>query len=141
MTDTYTAPPPPRTLGLSGKRLWRIVTAEWELEAGDEELELLRHACQAQDMCDLAQKQLDSVGSLTFLDRFDRPTERPEVRIVRQSRAAVASLVKQIGQSRLAFERIELAAERHATLQGKRKNPGRRDRRGGGVRHVGELDA
>ena len=77
MADAYGVPTAPRALGTAGKRLWRTVAAEWELQAGDEELELLRHACLAQDMCDQAQKALDSAGSLTFLDRFDKPAERP----------------------------------------------------------------
>lgn len=134
-TDTYCPPAPPRSLGSAGKRLWRTVAAEWELQSGDEELELLRHAALAQDMCDKAQKALDSAGSLTFLDRFDKPAERPEVRIVRQSRAAVASLVKQIGASQLAFERLTLATERHRTAEERRTSP--QSRRGGGRRRVG----
>jgi hypothetical protein len=135
--DAYCAPPPPRALGSAGKRLWRTVAAEWELQTGDEELELLRHAGLAQDMCDKAQKALDSAGSLTFLDRFDKPAERPEVRIIRQSRAAVASLVKQIGASQLAFERLTLATERHRTAEERRDDPHRAARRGGGTRRHG----
>jgi hypothetical protein len=126
---------PPRGLGPGGRRLWRTVAREWELEPGSEELELLRHACHAQDQVDRAQAELDAAGSLTFLDRFDRPAERPEIRVIRQARATVAQLVKQIGEARMRFYRLEMAQQRQAAIEARRGQ--RRDRRGGGVRRLG----
>jgi hypothetical protein len=137
MTDSYTAPPSPRHLQTAGKRLWRTVCREWEIESDAEELVLLEHAAKAQDICDKAEKSLETAGSLVFIDRFAQPHERPEVRIIRQSRAAVAQLIKQIGASQLAFERMSLAADRHRTAEERRANPQRRDRRGGGVKRHG----
>jgi phage terminase small subunit len=137
VTDTYTAPPSPRHLQTAGKHLWRTICREWELEPGDEELILLEHACKSQDICEKAEKSLETAGSLMFIDRFAQPHERPEVRIIRQARASVAALVKQIGASQLAFERLSLAADRHRTAEERRANPSRRDRRGGGKRLVG----
>lgn len=138
MSD-YASPAPPRSLGLAGKRLWRTVTGEWQLEAGAEELELLRHACDAQDQCNKAQKALDDAGSLTFIDRFGQPHERPEVRIIRQSRAAVAQLLKQISQSQIAIQRLELAAEKHSRVSAEKERAAElhKDRRGGGRRRHG----
>ena len=138
-TADYCAPYAPRGLGAGGRRLWTTVCREWLLEPGCEELELLRLAAQAQDQLDQAQAELDTAGSLTFLDRFDRPTERPEVRIIRQARASVAGLVKQIGESQLRYRRLQIAEARHDAIEAQRDQ--RRDRRGGGVRRVGRRPA
>jgi phage terminase small subunit len=135
-TEAHYRPPyAPRGLQDGGKRLWQTVAREWQLEPDSEELELLRLAAQAQDQLDQAQRELDAAGSMTFLDRFDRPTERPEVRIIRQARSDVAALVKQIGEAQMRFRRLELAEERHAAIEAGRGQ--RRDRRGGGVRRIG----
>lgn len=131
--ESYRAPYTPRGIGPGGRRLWQTVCNEWQLAPEAEELELLRLACAAQDQLDQAAAELDAAGSLTFLDRFDRPTERPELRIIRQARTDIASLVKQVGESQMRFRRLELAEERHAAIEAKRDK--RRDRRGGGVRH------
>jgi hypothetical protein len=137
--DVYRVPYAPRGLGPGGRRLWQTVCREWQLDADAEELELLRLAAQAQDQLDQAHSELDAAGSLTFLDRFDRPTERPEVRVIRQARSDVAALIKQVGESQMRFRRLELAEERHANIEAARHR--RRDRRGGGVRRIGGPDA
>ena len=139
MTDSpsdpaeYRPPYAPRGIGPGGRRLWVTVCREWLLEPGSEELELLHHAAQAQDQLDQAQRELDAAGSLTFLDRFDRPAERPEVRIIRQARATIASLIKQISESQLRYRRLQLAEARHDAIEADRTR--RKDRRGGGTRH------
>lgn len=127
----YAVPRPVRGLKAAGKALWRTVCDEWELAPDSEELVLLAHACRSEDIAATAQAALDEHG-LTYEDRFGTPKERPEARILRQQRSAVASLVKQIGASQMSFRRLELATERHVATQTARTAP--RDRRGGGAR-------
>ena len=130
----YAPPRAPKGLQRAGRALWVRICTEWELEPEAEELAVLAHACQAQDICTTAQAALDEHG-LTFEDRFGTPKERPELRILRQQRAAVASLLKQVTQARTSYERLQLAAEREARVHVEATR--RRDRRGGGVRHYG----
>lgn len=134
LEEAFRVPRGPKSLKAAGRALWRRICAEWELESDAEELALLAHACHAEDLCTAAQEALD-VHGLTFEDRFGTPKERPELRILRQQRAAVASLVKQIGQSRTSWQRLELAREREDRVRQQADRP--RDRRGGGVRHHG----
>jgi hypothetical protein len=131
MPDEYVVPTLPRDLKAPGRALYRRICREWELEPAAEELALLAHASRAEDLCAKAQSALDEYG-LTYVDRFGTPKERPEMRILRQQRAAVASLVKQISQARVVWQRLELATEREDRMRARAET--RRDRRGGGIR-------
>jgi P27 family predicted phage terminase small subunit len=130
--EAYRPPRAPKSLQAAGRALWKRICAEWELESDAEELALLAHACHAEDLCTAAQEALDEHG-LTFEDRFGTPKERPELRILRQQRAAVASLLKQITQSQTSWERLELARDREDRVRAQADRP--RDRRGGGFRY------
>jgi phage terminase small subunit len=129
----YTAPDSPKHLHSTGARFWTECCCEWELEDKDD-LEVLRLTCEALDRAAQARRILRDKG-LTFEDRFGRPSERPELRIERQSRAAAASLIKQIQQSKMAFERLELAVKQSGERSRLATEPPRRS--GGGTRRNG----
>lgn len=127
MADDYTIPAAPRHLNVTGARFWREFCADWELEDTDD-LELLRLGCEALDRATQARKILRTEG-LTYRDRFNAPHPHPAVNIELRSRAAAASIVKQIQSTRLAAERLD-EAERKRTAP-----PARRS--GGGTRRHG----
>jgi hypothetical protein len=69
------------------------VVQEYDL-AGDA-LALLTLGCEAMDRCDDARAAIDKHGA-TFTDRFGQLKMRPEVLIERDSRQAVARILKQL---------------------------------------------
>src|SRR5437867_9467280 len=66
MTDQQRAPSPPRGLHVAGKRLWRAVTADYELR--QHELDLLERACTTLDRL----RALDAVIEREGLGAGDR---------------------------------------------------------------------
>ena len=106
----YSAPTAPRHLNVIGARFWRDFCADWELEDTDD-LELLRLACEAFDRSTQARKLIRTEG-ITYTDRFGSPHPHPAVNIELRSRAAAASIVKQIQQTRITAERAEEAERR-----------------------------
>ena len=84
---------PPAHLGRPGRRLWKSVTGEFAL--APHQLELLRLAAEATDRADEARQLLDEQG-LTFHDRAGLPRSRPEVAVERDSRLAVARLLREL---------------------------------------------
>ena len=100
-----------------------MICREWELEAGCEELALLEHACNAQDLTEKAAKELEKAGSLTYVDRFDQPRRSGP------SCASSASLARpwRRWSNRSASHSSPssasmLTSQRHATLQAQRQS-------------------
>ncbi|HEX5194660.1 MAG TPA: hypothetical protein VFW09_17825 [Solirubrobacteraceae bacterium] len=121
----------PRHFTDSQRRLFDVIVTDWQLGPGDSEMEYVRLACEAQGTLDLAQAELDRVGSLTFLDRFEQPRERPEVAVITRCRGQIARMVKMVGESKQAYERAALAVQ----AAERRAEAGPSGRRGGGRRY------
>jgi hypothetical protein len=90
---TATPPAPPGHLSAPSARLWRQLTADYELRA--DELELLRLALEALDRASQARRAIRRHGT-TYADRFGAPHSRPEVKIERDSSTAAARLFGQL---------------------------------------------
>lgn len=137
--DDYIVPKPPPHLRRHGKKLWRTVCADWELEHDASDLEVLALAAEAADRAAQAREELRQAGGLTILDRFGTVKPHPAVEIESKARAQAAALVEQISRGQIAFRRLELASERQERA-GERaaraeEDPRQRSRRGGGARH------
>lgn len=89
MTTTRT----PAGLGKHGKRLWREVTDDYDLEAW--QLELLHLGCQALDRCHQAAEHVAEHGAITT-DRFGALKASPAVAIERDARIAVARVLREL---------------------------------------------
>jgi P27 family predicted phage terminase small subunit len=66
----------------------------WAFES--HHLKLLQLACEAWDRAKQAQKVIDREG-LTYLDRWESPHPRPEVKIVENATAQFAQIIKRLG--------------------------------------------
>ena len=91
------APKPPGHLRAATKRWWAEVVRDYALEC--HHLKLLTLAGEAWDRCHAARLIVERHG-LTFEDRFGQPRLRPEADIERHSRAAFASLLRELGLDR-----------------------------------------
>lgn len=87
-------PRPPKSLRDDGKRLWSVVTEAYDLEP--DALEVLRLACEAEDRRADAKRFLDANG-ISYTNTAGVPRMRPEFIAERDSRSAVARLLKQLG--------------------------------------------
>jgi hypothetical protein len=86
MTD----PKPPKGLGIEGRRLWRGVLADLDLES--HELTVLRRACRVADRCEELQKVVDEQG-LFATNRLGEMKAHPAVLELRQCELLLAKLV------------------------------------------------
>lgn len=91
MKDTIPTPPP--HLGADMAAWWHSVTTEFDLEP--HHLRILRLVCEAWDRGQQAREALAEHGT-TYVDRFGQPRARPEVAIERDSRIAVARLLREL---------------------------------------------
>jgi len=87
-------PPPPKHLKSDGKELWGVVTREYDLPP--DALTLLRLAAEALDRSQAARREIDKDG-LTFVDSKGHPRSHPAATVERDSRAACARLLGQLG--------------------------------------------
>lgn len=78
-------PKPPKGLKAAGRRLWRSVLGDFELD--EHEVVLLRQAAHAADLCDDLQAVVDAEGPM-----LDGRTH-PAVVELRQQRIALARLI------------------------------------------------
>lgn len=91
MTEPRPRPPaPPKGTGTSGKKLWKAVHDDWQLEP--HEVTLLTEACRTVDALDELQKSVDSEGAIVP-DRFGSPRAHPALVEARQLRIALARLL------------------------------------------------
>ena len=84
----------PEHLSDASAIFWSKIAEAFVLEP--HECVLLRLTCEAMDRAEAAREVLAEKGPV-YLDRFECPHPRPEVAIERDSRLAVARLLKQLG--------------------------------------------
>jgi phage terminase small subunit len=85
---------PPDHLSDSAKAFWHEVSDAFSLEPAH--IRLLTLACQAWDRAEQARIHLLIFGTI-FIDRWQQPHARPEVKIENDSRIAFARLVRELG--------------------------------------------
>lgn len=83
-------PKVPQGLGIEGKRLWRAVLREFDLE--EHELALLRRACFVADRCTALQDVIDAEGMFET-NRLGERKMHPAVVELRQQEILLAKLV------------------------------------------------
>ncbi|MBL8798774.1 MAG: hypothetical protein JNM56_33080 [Planctomycetia bacterium] len=86
-------PAAPNTLGAEGRKLWRRIAEDYDLDAAA--LVILESACLSQDRESGASAQLVTDGTTTT-DRFGQVKAHPAVLIERDSRAAKLRALKQL---------------------------------------------
>ena len=86
-------PEAPDHLTERGAGLWRSIVDAYDL--GDHQLELLRRACEASDRTDEAAAVVAAEG-LTVNDRYGFPRPHPATTIERDSRIALARLLREL---------------------------------------------
>jgi P27 family predicted phage terminase small subunit len=139
MTDSsstevpYEVPTVPAHLHKSGRDCWAELCTEFELQDADD-LRILALACQAIDRAAQAGRKLRDDG-LFWTDRLGNLRPHPAIATEAKSRASAAQIIGQLQRSRLAYDRFEMAMERHAATQSPHEES--RDRRGGGLRRHG----
>ena len=82
-------PKAPAGLGASGRRLWRSVVTDFDLD--EHELVLMRQACRTADLCDRLEKQLDRDELMASTSQGLRV--HPAASELRQQRIALARLL------------------------------------------------
>lgn len=90
MTDENTAPD---HLSARAADLWTSVVNAYEL--GSHQLELLRRACEASDRADQAVALIEAEG-LVIVDRYGQSKPHPATQIERDSRTALARLLREL---------------------------------------------
>lgn len=89
--------PVPAGLGYAGSELWTRVTRAYSFEFADEKLILLEQAGKTADLVDRLQRVVDTSDDLRVRGSQGQPVSMPELPELRQYRAQLASLMKQIG--------------------------------------------
>lgn len=84
---------PPEHLSERSQGFWRETVSEYALDP--HHVELLRRLCEAMDRCDEAVRLLGADGP-AVTDRFGVPKGHPAVAIERDSRIAVARLLREL---------------------------------------------
>jgi phage terminase small subunit len=90
-----TVPKPPRSLGPTGRLLWRDLHREFVFRDAGSREQVLRF-CEAGDMAAEAKKVLDRDGSLST-DRYGKPVRHPAVQLYRDAVLLQAQLAKLLG--------------------------------------------
>jgi P27 family predicted phage terminase small subunit len=93
---------PPAHLSTDGRRMWRELIADYELDDAGA-LALLQAACEAHDRAQQARRRIDRDGVL-LVDRFNQKKPHPAVAIERDAR----------GQMIAALKALRLAPEEEA---------------------------
>lgn len=93
MTDEKKAPPAPRGLGAPGRRLWRAVTADFEL--GPDELESLREACRCADELERLRAAV-AEAPLTVAGSAGQVVAHPLLEQVRRHRDLLGKLLERL---------------------------------------------
>lgn len=93
MTDQYIEPP--EHLQAAGRRYWREVMAEWELEP--ERLAILENACGCLDRIAQCRNRVRRDGLTVASSRDGRPVAHPLLSAERQAQSLHAQLVKALG--------------------------------------------
>jgi hypothetical protein len=86
----------PKGLKTAGRRLWSQIAAEFDLEETPEVALVLEQACRTLDLVERLQAVVDNAPSLQVTGSRGQPAPLPELTELRQYRAQLASLVKQL---------------------------------------------
>jgi hypothetical protein len=86
----------PNGLKAGGKRLWTQIAEEFDLEETPEVALLLEQACRTRDLVDRLQALVDAAPSLQIAGSRGQPAPLPELTELRQYRAQLAALIKQL---------------------------------------------
>jgi hypothetical protein len=90
MTTNPKPPAPPKGTGPAGRKLWKAVHDDWQLEA--HEITLLTEAVRTVDALDELQAAVDRDGAIVP-DRFGQERAHPALVEARQLRIALARLL------------------------------------------------
>ncbi|ORV07918.1 P27 family phage terminase small subunit [Mycobacterium celatum] len=96
----------PRGLRAAGKRLWRSVTRDFDLD--DHEAMLLREACRTVDQLDDLQAEVDANGAVVESSQGVRV--HPAVVEARQQRLVLAKIMSALGLPKGVVGEVEVAA-------------------------------
>jgi hypothetical protein len=91
VSDVY--PQPPRNLGEPGRELWESIIPAFELKP--DELTILRHACQQEDLIERIREEM-YLAEMTTTGSMGQKVISPFISEVRQQLATQANLLKQI---------------------------------------------
>lgn len=87
------APKPPRTLGELGRELWDSIIPTYELKP--DELTILRHACQQEDLIERLREEMQEAQTTTR-GSMGQEVISPFISEIRQQLATQASLLKSL---------------------------------------------
>jgi P27 family predicted phage terminase small subunit len=87
-------PKPPTHLNKGGRKLWRGVLQDYEIEE-THDLKLLAEACGCIDRIDEARREIEKKGSY-FEDRFGQPKEHPAHKTERDNKILLARLLREL---------------------------------------------
>jgi hypothetical protein len=87
------APKPPRTLGVHGRELWDSIIPTYELKP--DELTILRHACQQEDLIERLREEMQ-VAQTTTRGSMGQEVISPFISEIRQQLATQAALLKSL---------------------------------------------
>lgn len=90
MSNTTKVPRPPKNLGAEGRKIWRAVLAELDLDA--HEMSLLRSICRTADHLERISDALEGVP-LVIANRFGEPVSHPLQNEHRQQALTLARLI------------------------------------------------
>lgn len=85
---------PPAGLKAGGKRLWKAVVREFEIELHN--APILAAACFQADRIEAAREKIATEG-IEFKDRFGQPKEHPAVGTERAASQAMKTLLRELG--------------------------------------------
>ena len=87
-------PQPPAHLAKRGKKLWKSVVENYDLE--QHHRDLLQSACEQLDRADSARREIEEHGVI-LLDRFQQRKQNPAVEVERQAHATFLRCLREMG--------------------------------------------
>ena len=87
-------PRPAKHLQIEGKKFWRKVLSEFQLQ-DQHHLKILQCACECLDRITEARAEVEKEG-LYIKDRFDQPKEHPGQKVERDNKVLFCRLVREL---------------------------------------------
>ncbi len=84
----------PKILGPAGKKFWRSVLKDYDLEDGHH-FEILKQACTCLDRISEARDEIEKNGAY-FIDRWNQPKESPYMKNERDQKILFARLLREL---------------------------------------------